>query len=495
MNIEHEPHFLCRWGQETLLLDGNVYFFPPNSSASFLGKKPSEEISWDTDTLRSSVIPVLESYISKNGKPADWPDFSPIKDAKEEIKMNSRTINKYFLVIENENSTTGREVQLDAVSVSTYYVRRKIDNKVVEPRLYLLSSSRAPDIFLKESNSHSTLTSIMMKMSGTEKRSQLSEEEIKEAEKPLNSHQVNDEAVHAADLLQGLRYSFYNEIGLKKFIKDKSLIALKNFIHQLYLHLDIDSDLTSSLSQLDDWIETKLDENLITHNEWRDKIQIIFYNILPTSTEFVGCAGSKSHLRGYPCSLWTLFHVMTVHSSYMSKLAKNDPPKVLMAMKGYVKYFFGCTECCKNFLKMAKNVEDDVRGDQEALWLWRSHNRVNKRLKGTPSEDPTHVKLQFPSRILCWSCQKRSNQFRVSNVVEYLKKRYAKAHIIMDHPKRKLFIHNSKSVLFLSQFDVGFCIVFYIASVFLIVCVYIYFWRKRACCRKVLPKRKYLSQP
>lgn len=333
----------------------------------------------------------------------------------------------------------------------------------------------------------------MMKMSGSEKGAKPSEEEIEEARNQLKVPQSSDEAVHSSDVFQGLRYSFYNEIGLKKFIRDENLIALKNFIHQLYLHLDIDNDLKLALSQLDDWLESKLDENLIRHNEWRDKVQSLFYNILPVVNEYVGCRGSKPHLRGYPCSLWTIFHILTVHSSYVSKPAKKDPPKVLMAMKGYVKYFFGCSECTKNFLKMAKNVEDEVRGNQEALWLWRSHNKVNKRLKGTSSEDPTHIKQQFPSRLLCWDCQKRSNQFRVANIVEYLKKRYSKGHIIMDHTRKKLFIQNSKSVLFLSQFDVGFCIAFYFASVILIICVYLYLWRKKAFCRKYLPGGKYLT--
>lgn len=34
---------------------------------------------------------------------------------------------------------------------------------------------------------------------------------------------------------------------------------------------------------------------------------------LPKKTEWRHCLGSESKYRGYPCSLWTLFHVLTVN--------------------------------------------------------------------------------------------------------------------------------------------------------------------------------------
>lgn len=36
---------------------------------------------------------------------------------------------------------------------------------------------------------------------------------------------------------------------------------------------------------------------------------------LPNRTTWVGCQGSRPELRGYPCSLWTLFHTLTVRAA------------------------------------------------------------------------------------------------------------------------------------------------------------------------------------
>ncbi len=43
------------------------------------------------------------------------------------------------------------------------------------------------------------------------------------------------------------------------------------------------------------------------------------------------------------------------------------------------------------------------------LWLFRTHNRVNKRLSGDLTEDPQRPKIQFPAPAICekcWSTQK-----------------------------------------------------------------------------------------
>lgn len=37
--------------------------------------------------------------------------------------------------------------------------------------------------------------------------------------------------------------------------------------------------------------------------------------MLPTNVTWVGCQGSESHFRGYPCGLWTVFHLLTVQAA------------------------------------------------------------------------------------------------------------------------------------------------------------------------------------
>lgn len=37
--------------------------------------------------------------------------------------------------------------------------------------------------------------------------------------------------------------------------------------------------------------------------------------VLPTNMTWVGCQGSEPHFRGYPCGLWTVFHLLTVQAA------------------------------------------------------------------------------------------------------------------------------------------------------------------------------------
>ena len=49
---------------------------------------------------------------------------------------------------------------------------------------------------------------------------------------------------------------------------------------------------------------------------------------------------------GYPCGLWSLWHVLTVNQANMGE---GDPKEVMMAMKTYIQEFFGCRECARHF--------------------------------------------------------------------------------------------------------------------------------------------------
>ncbi len=42
--------------------------------------------------------------------------------------------------------------------------------------------------------------------------------------------------------------------------------------------------------------------------------------------------------------------------------------------------------------------------DGAIMWLWRTHNRVNKRLSGDLTDDPQRPKTQFPAPAMCGKC-------------------------------------------------------------------------------------------
>jgi thiol oxidase len=107
------------------------------------------------------------------------------------------------------------------------------------------------------------------------------------------------------------------------------------------------------------------------------------------------CRGSESRYRGYPCALWRTFHALLASCA----IEEEDCSEVVSTIQNYVINFFGCTDCVKNFKDEIKEFpfEDLKTSEEQVLWLWELHNSVNKRLAGDVSEDPEHVKIQFPS--------------------------------------------------------------------------------------------------
>lgn len=68
---------------------------------------------------------------------------------------------------------------------------------------------------------------------------------------------------------------------------------------------------------------------------------------------------------------------------------------MLQAIRGYVRFFFGCRDCAAHFEKMASGSMHRVGSPNSAvLWLWSSHNKVNARLAGKEGPPP---RLESPA--------------------------------------------------------------------------------------------------
>nr|XP_013798700.1 PREDICTED: sulfhydryl oxidase 1 [Apteryx mantelli mantelli] len=139
------------------------------------------------------------------------------------------------------------------------------------------------------------------------------------------------------------------------------------------------------LQSLDGWLRNWTEPEL-PRNTWKEAVKnkgdASHPAMLPTNVTWVGCQGSEPHFRGYPCSLWTLFHLLTAQA-LQGGPDKELPLEVLSAMRCYVKNFFGCQECAQHFEAMAAESMDKVQGREQAvLWLWSHHNEVNARLAG-----------------------------------------------------------------------------------------------------------------
>jgi thiol oxidase len=131
--------------------------------------------------------------------------------------------------------------------------------------------------------------------------------------------------------------------------------------------------------------------------------------VLPATIEWHHCKGSTEIYRGYPCALWTIFHILTVNQLklYNSQTTqeKFDVKECIYAIRLFVLNFFSCKECSDNFNKETQDWQNNLNKKNDAvLYLWKVHNSVNKRLSKEEGNDPMFPKKLFPSKQQCQKC-------------------------------------------------------------------------------------------
>ena len=225
--------------------------------------------------------------------------------------------------------------------------------------------------------------------------------------------------------------------------------------------------------------------------------------------------------RGFPCSLWAMFHVMTVNCEKVTPLTGLTGFNVLNRIRKFIDSFFGCRYCRDHFMKMSENLSKEVEThDEAALWLWSRHNRVNARLKDDVSTDPIFPKIQFPPQHLCPECRKPTTEDNTITtdpgfgegpikwnrrvVLEFLKEHYGPDNIRIRESNlegrnidadlentdavRRRFSYifyprtaspGSFAVIGMSKIDTYLCVMLYGAIILTVIGLYIYFIRRR----------------
>ena len=267
-----------------------------------------------------------------------------------------------------------------------------------------------------------------------------------QVKRPDNSHHLSDSHAAASrtsagktdvymdDLYNALRYSIYSQVTMHQKLNSSQLEALKSFLRvvdEYFPFDDQDARPGSFIKLLSKWSSTK--NHMISTDELVNEMgQFEDDYSLPDMKPYKTCQGSSSRFRGYPCSLWLLFHTMTVNEYLKQQSSDVDPPhRVLPMMRQFILNFFGCTECANNFAKESDGLEDSLTSlNSSVLWLWRTHNRVNQRLAGDSSEDPEHPKVQFPPSQTCPDCYFLNQSFNEGEVLKFLVHRYHPNHLI-----------------------------------------------------------------
>ncbi|KAG7214283.1 hypothetical protein INR49_023203 [Caranx melampygus] len=307
------------------------------------------------------------------------------------------------VIIEEPDSYMGREVILDLLQYSG-----------VEKRLRFFFSS-----FLR------TLPGVQRRMKSAVSSSTVGQGGALQDKHSMEPWRDFDRAkVYSADLESALHYLLRVELATHNTLEGEELKVFKDFVTLFAKLYPGGGSVVKLMETLSDWLLSL-------------PLQRIPYQaVLDLVDNKMG--GSRPGLRGYPCSLWTLFHVLTVQHEATPTALENtglegEAAPVLQVMRQYIRTFFGCEECGRHFEQAAAAGVDQVQNrEQQILWLWNQHNMVNYRLAGSLSDDPLFPKSPWPSPALCASCHEEKNGVHVwnyENVLRFLRHHYGASNL------------------------------------------------------------------
>ncbi|KFD51430.1 hypothetical protein M513_07643, partial [Trichuris suis] len=251
--------------------------------------------------------------------------------------------------------------------------------------------------------------------------------------------------VHVSDVKSGLAYMLRYEVPMHERIDGEAKVALHQFLNSLAKYLPLERSLRYMLDELAAFVGRS--PGSLTADDWRrkyDNLQRAYHYPLPNETTWVGCKGSESRYRGYPCSVWMIFHLLTVqayiHDGHLSNF---DPLQVPWSIYGYVKHFFGCRFCANNFVAFL------------IFFFFFGH----------VTEDPEFPKNQFPYKEICGSCFNSDGSYNEAAVFSFLLRFYSdiktfdpqvadKEHFELPFRPRSCSVLETRKDLFGSEDDV-----------------------------------------
>ncbi|XP_049724268.1 sulfhydryl oxidase 1 [Elephas maximus indicus] len=405
----------------------------------------------DVQTLRERLIDALETH--QDTWPAACPPLEPAR--LEEINgFFARNDEDYLaLIFEKEGSYLGREVTMDLSQRQGLAVRRVLntEEKVVNkfgvtdfPSCYLLfrngSVSRVPVLV----ESRSFYTAYLQRLSGVTREPSQTTVVPTTANTiaPTVWKRADHSKIYMADLESALHYILRVEVGKFPVLEGQRLTALKKFVAVLAKYFPGRPLVQNFLRSTNDWLKRQ-QRKKIPYSSFKAALDNRKEGaVIAKKVNWVGCQGSEPHFRGFPCSLWILFHILTVQATRQNLYHPQGtakPQEVLQAIRGYVRNFFGCRVCAGHFEQMAAASMHQVNSlDGAVLWLWASHNKVNARLAGAPSEDPHFPKVQWPTRELCSACHNELQgepEWNLDATLRFLKAHFSPSNIVLGLPQ------------------------------------------------------------
>lgn len=302
-----------------------------------------------------------------------WPNTSPVTEADTAPTLFEGLSSKreyIALIHETENSTLGIQTALFLADWPAVRVRR-FNDAAVATKFKLDTNKNELALVDRKGNvkTHTsakqtaeayakTIEDALRALNVTPKPDQSSnlQQEKHHGSSTTNNTELdnilkevhrNKHLIYQADLEMAIRTILHNEVPKATEISGEKLLALQRFLTVLQRYNPLGSRGRDMVTNLKDYV-VQFNQKL-TGAQFEQELQRLEEKHGPiySTNHYVGCAGSNPHLRGFSCSLWTLFHFMTVQAAGNEET--QDPLEVLQAMHGYIKNYFGCTDCANHF--------------------------------------------------------------------------------------------------------------------------------------------------
>ncbi|XP_077904804.1 sulfhydryl oxidase 2 isoform X2 [Ictidomys tridecemlineatus] len=286
-------------------------------------KGPDRELR----TVRQTMIDFLQNHTEGTWPPA-CPPLDPLQPSDVLSLFDSRGGHYVAVVFESSGSYVGREVILDLIPYENIVVSRALDGDTAF--LETLGISSVPSCYLIYPNGsrglvnvakplRSFFSSYLKSLPDVRKKSLFLPEKPNKAE---NSEVVvwrefDRAKLYMADLESCLHYLLRVELAAHRSLAGAQLKTLRDFVTVISKLFPGRPPVRKLLEMLQEWLASLPLDRIpysavldLVNNEMR--ISGIF---LTNHVKWVGCQGSRPELRGYPCSLWKLFHTLTVQAS------------------------------------------------------------------------------------------------------------------------------------------------------------------------------------
>lgn len=327
----------------------------------------SEIKSQEIDGIKTLIA---REIVKENSTDTSWPNFTPLQDKTPVNFFDglAKDLDHGIVIFTGENETLATEMILEFQLFPSVVVRKVSDPAIANKfklnannKIAVVDLTGNVDLLKPENDSYKAYKEVISRylnrehISATDDSGESISSTNETVDKINDKHvqemvedvQKQKHLVYQADLEQAIKYTIFHEIPKYNNISGEMLLSLQRYINVLSKYNPLGNNGRMFLKKLNDYVKTHNHSIKGVDFENQAKTYASEYSPVFESKHYVGCIASKSGLRGFTCSLWKLFHFLTVQDA--ENEASNDPLDILQAMHGYVKYFFGCTDCSNHF--------------------------------------------------------------------------------------------------------------------------------------------------